>query len=223
MFYTVFMAQMFSSIAQAVSLQNLVTIEDYYAQVVVPLHRVYSISIPSLSGSKGVCPLHEDINPSMGVLLGRNGQEQFNCFGCHATGTVVDFHRQVSESHLTPLTSSPMGIRQKNDLYARDLLSRFGIDLAPVLAQVGTAKVTDRTLTEQQAKLQATTEQVRQVHASYSLADYRSSVVDGLLSVPVQPRSYFNTLLHRMTYQTNQAKPTPPAGLGNATTQPTNP
>lgn len=45
-----------------------------------------------------LCPLHEDKNPSMGFLTGKDGIERYHCFGCGAVGTVVDLHRKLNGS-----------------------------------------------------------------------------------------------------------------------------
>ena len=57
------------------------------------------------------CPFHEDHNPSMKV------DDRFYCFGCHASGDVIDF------------TASLFGIRLKDA--AEKLAEDFGINPRP--------------------------------------------------------------------------------------------
>lgn len=39
----------------------------------------------------GLCPFHEDHNPSFSIYVGRDGIQRFICFSCQAAGDVIDF------------------------------------------------------------------------------------------------------------------------------------
>lgn len=58
----------------------------------MPVSRSYKIK----SDKMMVCPLHDDINPSMGIVIGKSGEELFHCFGCNRWGNIVKLHKGVS-------------------------------------------------------------------------------------------------------------------------------
>ena len=66
---------------------------DYYKKVVSPVNpRRYWVKNDKMM----VCPLHDDVNPSMGIMRS-DGKENFHCFGCNAWGDVVKLHMRVSK------------------------------------------------------------------------------------------------------------------------------
>lgn len=44
-----------------------------------------------------LCPLHEDKNPSMGFIQGRDGVEKYHCFGCGSVGNVLELHMRINK------------------------------------------------------------------------------------------------------------------------------
>ena len=69
------------------------------------------------------CPFHEDRHPSMKL-----NEDYFYCFGCHATGDVIDFTARLFD--LSPLDA------------ARKLAADFGIDPnTPVSAAVALPRI----------------------------------------------------------------------------------
>lgn len=69
-------------------------IVEYYERVVVPIN-------PRRFHVKGekmvVCPLHDDHDPSMGIIHSSKDGEIFHCFGCNRWGNVVDLHQGVTK------------------------------------------------------------------------------------------------------------------------------
>ena len=39
----------------------------------------------------GLCPFHKEKTPSFGVFAGKDGHERYHCFGCGASGDVLDY------------------------------------------------------------------------------------------------------------------------------------
>lgn len=77
--------------------ERIGTLEAYYSVVVSPLRERFSRY--SFDKSKTVvCPLHDDNDPSLGVIVSR-GKERFHCFGCGAWGTVVDFAERIKHRY----------------------------------------------------------------------------------------------------------------------------
>lgn len=70
--------------------------------------------------SKVICPFHEDINPSMGIIP---GTQKFHCFGCGLSGDVIELHRRT----LRLLSSTSLD----RDASLSDLSEAFGITYTP--------------------------------------------------------------------------------------------
>lgn len=188
----------YSSLTDAVALlkredgSHVVPIQYYYEKFIAPIGARYAIAIPSVGGSKGVCPLHDDIAPSLGILNGRDGRERFNCFGCKEFGHVVDLHRKVEALHHRRYMSN-------NDA-ALDLLLKVGIDPKPLQDVVdGSDSIFNEE--EKLSKQAKRRKDARALQSKYSLADYRRDIINGI--VLGEDVSYFNTLVHRMTYKAN--------------------
>ena len=69
-------------------------IERYYEEIVSevnPKFKKYSFK----TNKTVICPLHDDNDPSMGVIVSK-GKERFHCFGCGAWGGVLDLVERVN-------------------------------------------------------------------------------------------------------------------------------
>jgi len=65
---------------------------DYYEKFVIPLNpRRYKVQ----SDKMMVCPLHDDHDPSLGIIPSKKEGETFHCFGCNAWGSIVELHQGV--------------------------------------------------------------------------------------------------------------------------------
>lgn len=71
-----------------------VHVVDYFNEHIASRnpHLGYFSSQANGTFSKIVCPFHDDVNPSLGIIP---GTRVFNCFGCHAHGGVVEFHTRL--------------------------------------------------------------------------------------------------------------------------------
>lgn len=79
--------------------ERKITVIDYYNRYIAPFNAKYSRKFSGI-GSKVVCPFHDDIAPSMGVLEdSKRGVQVFNCFGCGAKGTVITMHERFCKEH----------------------------------------------------------------------------------------------------------------------------
>lgn len=74
------------------------------------------------TATKVICPFHEDIKPSMGVLDSKtDGTEIFNCFGCGKKGNVVHFYM----FYVNTYENRSITLEQA----AKELASKFNIEL----------------------------------------------------------------------------------------------
>lgn len=105
--------------------ERVVTVIDYYNRYIAPFSPRYSLGYRGV-GSKVVCPFHEDLAPSMGVLEdSKNKVQIFHCFGCGAKGTVVTLHERFCKEH--------RGIQLKSHVdYVKSLANMYGVDLKEV-------------------------------------------------------------------------------------------
>lgn len=102
-----------------------ITVVDYYNRYIVPFSNKYSTKYKGV-GSKVVCPFHEDVMPSMGVLEdSKRGVQIFNCFGCGAKGTVITLHERFCKE----LQGIEMGSHVD---YVKSLANMYGLVLDEV-------------------------------------------------------------------------------------------
>lgn len=97
---------------------HLPTIKEYFNSMIAP--RFPHLGYFTSDTSKVVCPFHEDINPSMGIIP---GTQKFHCFGCGLSGDVVELHRR------TLLLVNHTSLDRDNSL--KDLTEAFGIVYTP--------------------------------------------------------------------------------------------
>lgn len=91
-------------------------IVEYYKRVVQPIKpSAYRLKNDKMM----VCPLHDDINPSMGVIRNSNGDEIYHCFGCGRWGNVVDLNMRVKRRL--------MKVRLSEEESVKDLCKIFGV------------------------------------------------------------------------------------------------
>lgn len=76
------------------SLLKKLSIEEYYLKELYFKGGKFAKGHP-VQDRLVLCPLHDDKNPSMGFIHGKDGVAKFHCFGCGRAGTVVDLHRGI--------------------------------------------------------------------------------------------------------------------------------
>lgn len=107
-----------------------ITISDYWDKVVCNHKPIYSNYAFSKGNSRVVCPFHEDLKPSLGIVKdGETGIEIFNCFGCGVKGTIIGFHKLFAEQYL--------GERYPNGFgYLQSLAKLYGVTLSDTVEEV---------------------------------------------------------------------------------------
>ncbi len=107
-----------------------ITISDYWDKVVCAYKPMYSNYAFSKGNSRVVCPFHEDLKPSLGIVKdGETGIEIFNCFGCGVKGTIIGFHKLFSERYLGEHFTNGYG-------YLNSLAKLYGIQLSDTIEEV---------------------------------------------------------------------------------------
>lgn len=149
-------------------------IEAYYKKIVVPLDKKYRYT----KKGKYVCCLHDDTDPSLGIIATKNKGEIFHCFGCNSWGDIVTFHKRVSLKFFKKSLD--------DELCKRELCEIFSIDYSSLpKEEIIIENVRDKDIRKELA--------IREALTRYDISDFR----DNLISGKMEGRSlgYFNTLL----------------------------
>lgn len=153
-------------------------IKDYYEKVVIPLNKRFKF----VKKDKYVCCLHNDTDPSLGIIHSKSKGEIFHCFGCNAWGTVIDLHKKVSLKYFK---------KNLDDEQAkRELCSIFGLsyDELPNENDYDIDKVGNKDVRKELA--------MREAMGRYDLSDFKSDIIAGKMEG--KGVAYFNTLVVRM-------------------------
>ena len=152
------------------NLDELFSVEEYYKRVVMPLSKKYRIS-----KGKMVCPLHDDHDPSLGVIPSRNGN-LIHCFGCNFWGNIVDFHKKLMRTHYKKYLS--------DDEALSDLCRIFGVEEKPDISSTTNDSSLKREL------------ELSKAIEKFDIGDYRTMVLDGKREG--RGIAYFNTITMMM-------------------------
>lgn len=149
---------------------------DYYKKVVKPIN---SKRFWLKSDKMMVCPLHDDINPSMGIILNSEGDELFHCFGCNQWGNVVDLHKKVSRKLLKRYLSDEETLK--------DLCRIFNVPYEKV-SEIGSKEIEDDDIRQEVA--------IQSAIDKYDISDFRRMFMEGKLKK--KSIGYFNTITMMM-------------------------
>ena len=152
-------------------------LSEYYERVVVPLSSRFT------KNKKGmyVCCLHEDTDPSLGIIQSKGKGEIFHCFGCNAWGTVVDLHKKVSLKYFNKHIDDDRAIKE--------LCKLFGVDESKVLGTgINAESVEDKYIRRQLALAESMNR--------FDLGHFQRKIIEGKLEGRGIP--YYNTLMVRM-------------------------
>lgn len=157
-----------------------IPIVEYYKKVVVPVNpKRYWVKNDKMM----VCPLHDDVNPSMGVIRSKDGKESYHCFGCNAWGSVVDLHRRVSKRLYNRYLSEDDAIK--------DLCRLFGLDYGEVSSSNNQADMFDEDIKKDTA--------MQEAMDNFDISDFRNMILQG--KVEKKGVAYYNTLVMIMINQ----------------------
>lgn len=80
----------------------VVNIPDYYDNYIAPLEGKFKqYSFHNKGTSTVVCPLHNDHDPSLGMMKDRRLPKVmlYHCLGCGAVGTVIRLHQRIQHKY----------------------------------------------------------------------------------------------------------------------------
>ncbi len=150
-------------------------VEDYYEKVVVPLNpRRFRVS-----GGKMICPLHDDHDPSFGIIKKGDGNELCHCFGCNWWGNIIKLHQSINKKY------SNKYISPKESL--KELCSIFGVNYNS-LPLDDSSLVEDRDMRQELELGNSLT--------SFDIGDFKHLITEGKRKK--KGIGYFNALLMTM-------------------------
>lgn len=165
----------------------IIGLREYYQRRIVRLGKTYAVRVPDV-GKTGLCPLHDDLGPSFGILMGRDGRERFNCFGCQERGHVVDLHRKFE----LRWNNRNLSLEES----ARDLLSTFGESADVFLEMVrGGVEVQQSQLSEAETRRRKRIRDMEELENSYTTNRYNQDIAQGVSLG--ESNAYFNRLLYK--------------------------
>ena len=156
--------------------------EEYYNKVVVPVNRRRFHQ----SGDMFVCPMHDDHDPSLGVIRKKNGIEVCHCFGCNYWGDVVKFHQSFCQKYLHRYMSSYDVLK--------DLSRIFGVDYESL--PKGSGLEEDKQLRQENEMLKA--------FDDFDIGDYKYMISKG--KKEKKGIAYYNTLMMIMTAKVKESE-----------------
>lgn len=104
----------------------MISVSEYFNQIIYPRHPHLGY-FPDEGEGKVVCPFHDDVNPSLGIVP---NTQIWHCFGCGLAGDVVEMHRRyLGMYHGVKLERwvAEDDLRDTFDLPARELKVRKAV------------------------------------------------------------------------------------------------
>lgn len=153
-------------------------IKGYYEKVLSPINSKFK----RVKNDKFICCLHDDNDPSLGIIHSKGKGEIFHCFGCHSAGNVIALHKRVSLKYFKKVLD--------DDEAKRELCNIFNIkyDSLPVEDEGSLDKIGSKDVRKEVA--------MRRAMERYDLSDFNSDMIAGKMEGKGVP--YFNTLLVRV-------------------------
>lgn len=144
---------------------------EYYRLFVQPMNPSrYKIKNEKMM----VCPLHNDHDPSMGIMESKSRGEVYHCFGCGSWGDVVDLHIGVMKRL--------KGIYMSYDEALRDLCRLFSVNYEDI--PKSSEKEEDSQILQEIA--------LEEAMERFDVSDYRELFLEGKRKK--KSIAYFNTL-----------------------------
>lgn len=158
-------------------------IREYYEKVVVPINPDrYKVK----SGKMFVCPVHNDHDPSLGLIPSKNG-DICHCFGCNFWGNVVELHQKVSKKHFKKYLSEEEAVRDLCKIF------RVNIEDLPV------GDISDIKDKDERREL-ALDEAIE----NFDIGDFQRLIYEG--KVQGRPIGYFNAVVMTMVDSCNEGR-----------------
>ena len=161
--------------------KDIFPIAKYYEKIVMPLDKKFRFK-----GDKMLCPLHNDKNPSMGIVKTKKG-EMCHCFGCGVWCDVVDFHIRISRIYKNKILTRKEA--------RRDLCKIFMVSEDSLPDTESLSSVTDDKRREQD---------IQDKMSEFDVTDFKYKFMEGKLKK--KGIGYFNALMLTMIYEMKESE-----------------
>lgn len=149
-------------------------VREYYRKYIIPINP--SRYRESSTGKMMVCPVHNDHDPSLGIVHLKKEGEICHCFGCNYWGNVVELHQRVNRRLFKKYLSEEDAIR--------DLCKIFEIDYNTLPKEVS-VKDLERGLRQEIA--------LNEALEGFDIGDFKQMITEG--KKKKKGIAYFNTLM----------------------------
>ena len=151
--------------------EKVLSIQDYYTNIVSPKANKFSRYSFERSNTV-VCPFHDDNDPSLGVIHGKDGIDRYHCFGCRAVGDFIDFYQGIEKIFNNRIITEEQAISE--------IAKRYEIPLNELEVDLGKVELSRE-------------QQLNSLKHIYTVADFERDVRKGLLME--RPVAYYNAKL----------------------------
>ena len=150
-------------------------VKEYYEKYIIPINpdRYH------FGSDKMVCPVHNDHDPSLGVIVSKKDGEVCHCFGCNFWGNIVELHQRVNRRHFNRYLNTEDA--------KKDLCKIFDVDYNSLPKEGNVA--TDRYLHQEMA--------IDEAINNFDVSDFKYMITEG--KKHRRGINYFNTLLMVLT------------------------
>lgn len=151
---------------------------EYYKKFISPMNpKRYWVKQNKLM----VCPIHNDHDPSLGIIHGKDGSETLHCFGCnYVAKTIVQFHQDVCRVRQRRMISEEESLHE--------LCNIFGVNYDELPNSLIASTEIDKDL-KREVEL---TERL----GKFDISDYNQLILEGKRKK--KGIGYFNTLMMTM-------------------------
>lgn len=151
---------------------------EYYHKFISPMNpKRYWIKQNKLM----VCPIHNDHDPSLGVIRGKDGSETVHCFGCnYVAKNIIIFHQDVVRIKQKRLISEEESLHE--------LCEIFGVDYSSLPNELIAYSDVDKDLKREV--------ELSEKLGKFDISDYRQLILEGKRKG--KGIGYFNTLMMTM-------------------------
>lgn len=157
-------------------------VQEYYRRYIQPMNPRHYVE----KSNKMVCPVHDDHDPSLGIIVHKNGEEVCHCFGCNFWGNVVELHQRVNRRLFNKFLTTEDA--------RKELCDMFGVDYDKLPAEDNKPK--DKGLREELA--------IYDSIENFDLGDFKYKITEG--KQKKKGVAYYNTLLMIMTNEVKSEK-----------------
>ena len=158
-------------------------VREYYEKYVIPINP----NRYRMTTDKMVCPVHNDHDPSLGIIRSKSDGEVCHCFGCNFWGNIVELHQKINRRHFKKYLS--------DEEAKKDLCRIFNIDYNSLPKEVNEGTI-EKGLRQEIA--------LNQAIEGFDIGDFKYLIQEGKKNK--KGLNYFNTLMMVMVNEVKESE-----------------